>query len=134
MLIILYNRRIFSNFQDRYVSFTWESWFRHYKLTKGKALRKHSLHGKTAASVCSSVVIKDATPMKASVLGLFNKTKSLFWNIYLKTNELPVWHYRLIDWLIGYFLINLANNNNRHLTKIGQHNKEAMHSKIPSSF
>jgi len=31
---------------------------------KGKALRKHSLHGKTAASVllgCASVVMKDAT-------------------------------------------------------------------------
>jgi len=45
---------------------------------KGKALRKHSLHGKTAASVCSSVVINDATPLKASVLDLFKKNKCLF--------------------------------------------------------
>jgi len=36
---------------------------------KGKALMKHSLHGKTAASVflgCSLVVMKDATPLTPS--------------------------------------------------------------------
>jgi len=36
------------------------------ELMKGKALRKHSLHDKTAASgflSCSSVVMNDATPL-----------------------------------------------------------------------